>query len=152
MATATKQPMSIGALARRAECKVQTVRYYEQIGLLPSAPRTAGNQRQYDDTALQRLTFIRHARDFGFSVEAIRELLSMADHPAMPCGEVDALAQRHLQEVERRLARLASLRDELQRMLTQCQGGAVDDCRIIEVLSDHGLCREEDVHGGAQVI
>ncbi|SHE77772.1 DNA-binding transcriptional regulator, MerR family [Modicisalibacter ilicicola DSM 19980] len=151
MSTPDGRPMSIGTLADRARCKVQTIRYYEQIGLLPPAPRSAGNQRRYGDAVLHRLTFIRHARDFGFSVEAIRELLDMADHPTMPCDEVDALARRHLQEVESRLARLSALRDELARMVALCHGGSVDECRIIEALSDHRLCRQEASHGGASL-
>ena len=141
MKGANNSDVSIGALAERTGCKVQTIRYYEQIGLMPPPERNAGNQRRYTESAIQRLTFIRHARDFGFTVEAIRELLEMSDQPDMPCDHVDALAKRHLQEVETKLARLSSLRDELRRMIVQCQGDRVGECRIIEVLSDHQLCR-----------
>ncbi|GHC20842.1 MerR family transcriptional regulator [Aidingimonas halophila] len=144
--------MSIGALAERTQCKVQTIRYYEQIGLLPPPRRNEGNQRRYGEDAVKRLTFIRHARDFGFAVESVRELLEMADHPDLPCEEADALARHHLREVEARLARLSALRDELKRMLTQCQGGSVNECRVIEVLSDHRLCLHDEPHGGAQDI
>jgi len=142
--------LGIGELARRAGCKPETVRYYERIGLLRDAPRTEGGQRRYGEAAVKRLTFIRHARDFGFSVEAVRELLEMADHPQMPCHEVDAIAKHHLEEVESRLQRLSALREELRRMVGQCAGGRVESCRIIEVLSDHQLCISEDTHGGAQ--
>ena len=127
--TATERYIGIGELARESGCKPETVRYYEQIGLLPSAPRNEGNQRRYTTAAIRRLTFIRHARDFGFSVEAVRELLQMADYPTMPCEEVDTLAKRHLAEVEARLARLTSVRDELKRM-----------------------CHQTGPHGGADVI
>lgn len=133
--------LSIGTLAERTHCKVQTIRYYEQIGLMPPPERNAGNQRRYTEAAIKRLTFIRHARDFGFTVEAIRELLDMADQPDRPCDYVDGLAKRHLDKVETKLARLSSLRDELRRMIRQCQGDRVGACRIIEVLSDHQLCR-----------
>lgn len=149
---ANERYIGIGELARESGCKPETVRYYEQIGLLPSAPRNEGNQRRYTTAAIRRLTFIRHARDFGFSVEAVRELLQMADHPDMPCNEVDTLAKRHLAEVEARLARLTSVRDELQRMINQCAGGSVDHCHIIDVLSDHRLCHQAGPHGGADVI
>ncbi len=149
---ATERYMGIGALARESGCKPETVRYYEQIGLLPSAPRNEGNQRRYAPAAIRRLTFIRHARDFGFSVEAVRELLQMADHPDMPCNEVDTLAKRHLAEVEARLARLTAVRDELKRMINHCAGGSVDQCHIIDVLSDHRLCHQAGPHGGADVI
>ncbi|GAA3903628.1 helix-turn-helix domain-containing protein [Halomonas cibimaris] len=147
-----KQTFAIGTLARRAGCQVQTVRYYEQIGLLPEPARNAGNQRRYDGATLRRLTFIRHARDFGFSVEAVRELLGMADHPNMPCDHADAIAKRHLEEVEARIERLSALRDELKRMVAQCAGGRVEECRIVEVLSDHDQCLYTAAHGGQQAI
>ena len=107
------QSISIGELARRADCKPETVRYYERIGLLRDATRTGGGQRRYGDDAVRRLTFIRHARDFGFSVESVRELLAMSDQPDMPCQEVDAIATHHLKKVESRLQRLSILREEL---------------------------------------
>ncbi|WP_447043483.1 MerR family transcriptional regulator [Vreelandella sp. H-I2] len=151
-ATNTERYIGIGELARDSGCKPETVRYYERIGLLPAAPRNEGNQRRYTASAIRRLTFIRHARDFGFSVEAVRELLQMADYPAMPCGEVDALAKHHLAEVEARLARLTAVRDELQRMINQCAGGNIGHCHIIDVLSDHSLCHQAGPHGGADVL
>lgn len=143
------QSISIGELARRTGCKPETVRYYERIGLLRDASRTEGGQRRYGEDALRRLAFIRHARDFGFSVESVRELLAMSDQPDMPCQEVDAVAKHHLEKVESRLHRLSILRDELQRMITQCAGGKVGSCRIIEVISDHQLCIGDASHGGA---
>ena len=148
----TERYIGIGELARESGCKPETVRYYERIGLLPSAPRNEGNQRRYTASAVRRLTFIRHARDFGFSVEAVRELLQMADYPAMPCEEVDTLAKHHLAEVEARLARLTAGRDELPRMINQCAGGNIGQCHIIDVLSDHRLCEHSGPHGGADVI
>ncbi|MEA2117082.1 helix-turn-helix domain-containing protein [Halovibrio sp. HP20-50] len=148
----TEHYIGIGELARESGCKPETVRYYERIGLLPSAPRNEGNQRRYTASAIRRLTFIRHARDFGFSVEAVRELLKMADYPAMPCEEVDTLAKHHLAEVEARIARLTAVRDELQRMINQCAGGNIGQCHIIDVLSDHRLCEHPGPHGGADVL
>ncbi|WP_227370683.1 MerR family transcriptional regulator [Halomonas sp. M20] len=146
--TTTSLSIGIGDLARHSGCKPETVRYYERIGLLPAATRSEGGQRRYTEQAIRRLTFIRHARDFGFSIEAVRELLTMADHPEMPCDEVDAVAKHHLAEVESRLQRLEALRDELERMVTQCAGGRVESCHIIEVLSDHRLCQQLGKHGG----
>ena len=81
--------ITIGRVARETGCKVQTIRYYEQIGLLRAPDRSEGNQRRYVRTDVDRLAFIRHARDLGFSIEAIRELLHMADRPDMPCDEAD---------------------------------------------------------------
>ena len=141
--------IGIGELARRTGCQPETVRYYERIELLENTLRTEGGQRRYDERAVRRLTFIRHARDFGFSVDAVRELLAMSDQPDMSCQEVDAVAKHHLEEVESRLQRLSALRDELRRMVSQCDGGKVESCRIIEVLSDHQLCISETAHKGA---
>ena len=132
--------LSIGTLARRTGTKVQTIRYYEQIGLMPEPDRTAGGQRRYTSAGLDRLAFIRHARQLGFTLEAIRELLDLGDHPDRPCAEADAIARRQLQEVERRLARLQALRTELRRMVQECSGGRSAECRVLEVLRDHSEC------------
>lgn len=137
------QAFTIGHAARTTGSKVQTIRYYEQIGLLPRPDRSEGNQRLYTRADIDRLAFIRHARDLGFSIEAIRDLLHMADRPDMPCDEVDAIALRHLEDVKARIARLQSLQAELERMLRQCAGGVVSDCRVIEVLGDHSQCVAE---------
>jgi len=137
----------IGALAKRAECKVQTIRYYEEIGVMPPPLRAANNRRIYNDTHLERLTFIRHSRSLGFSLDTIRELLALADEEARPCAEVDAIARGHLDEVERKIAALQTLESELKRMVNQCAGGTVANCRIIKVLADHSLCTQhEEAH------
>jgi DNA-binding transcriptional MerR regulator len=141
--------ITIGRVARETGCKVQTIRYYEQIGLMRAADRSEGNQRLYTRKDIERLNFIRHARDLGFSIEAIRELLQMADRPDMPCHEADAIAQRHLDDVRARIARMLALKAELDRMLAQCAGGVISDCRVIEVLSDHGQCLAETHEGRA---
>ena len=132
-----------GALSRETGCKVPTIRYYEQVGLMPKPARTNGNQRRYDERSLQRLRFIRHGRDMGFSPEDIRELLTLSDDPDQPCEQADAIARRQLETVELRLAQLAALRDELQHMVEQCEGGTIGSCQIIEILSDHDLCLHE---------
>ncbi len=139
---------SIGELARRTGVKVPTIRYYEEVGLIPAAPRTEGGQRRYGREAAERLTFIRHARELGFEPGAIRELLAIAAEPDRSCAEVDAIAVRHLREVERRIASLGRLRDELVRMIGECSHGRVGDCRVIETLADHGHCIAE--HGDAR--
>lgn len=132
--------LSIGGLARNTGCKVQTIRYYEQIGLMPEPLRTTGNQRRYDLFHSERLAFIRHSRELGFTLHAIRQLLELSDDPAQPCENVDAIAKDQLKEVDRRIASLQALKTELKRMITQCRGGKVGDCRIIRVLSDHSQC------------
>ena len=134
------QGITIGHVARETGCKVQTIRYYEQIALLRPPDRSQGNQRLYTRADVDRLAFIRHARDLGFSIEAIRELLHMADRPDLPCHEADAIAKRHLDDVTARIARMQALKAELERMLAQCAGGVISNCRVIEVLGDHGKC------------
>jgi DNA-binding transcriptional MerR regulator len=131
---------AIGDLARRTGVKVPTIRYYEQIGLLPEPPRTEGKQRRYSDQNLRRLTFIRHARELGFGIEAIRELTVLSDRPDTSCAEADRIARHHLVEVEERITKLEALRAELERMIGECAQGRVSDCRVIQSLADHRLC------------
>lgn len=131
---------SIGQMAKAGKCKVQTIRYYEQIGLLPKPERSEGNQRIYLRRHMDRLGFIRHSRELGFPLDRIREILHLIDDPSRSCGEIDAIARSHLQEVESKIKRLQSMRKELRRMIDQCAGDKVADCRIVEVLSDHTLC------------
>lgn len=127
----------IGELARRTGCKVQTIRYYEQIGLMPEAARTLGNQRIYGPAHSDRLAFIRHSRELGFPLDAIRQLLTLADDPHQPCATADRIAQEQLAEVQNRIARLEALKIELERMVEQCRHGTIGHCRVIEVLADH---------------
>lgn len=134
---ARRDMITIGRLAAAAGVKVPTIRYYEEIGLLPPPERSAGNQRLYGDAHQQRLAFIRHARELGFSLDAIRELLRMADDPDQSCAAADAIARRQLAAVDSRIARLTALRGELERMLRQCSSGRIADCRVIETLAGH---------------
>ncbi|WP_378950280.1 helix-turn-helix domain-containing protein [Mesorhizobium sp. ANAO-SY3R2] len=135
----------IGELARRTGVKVPTIRFYEQIGLLAAPPRTEGNQRRYGKAEIDRLNFIRHARELGFEVDHIRELLAMSQEPQASCHQADSIAKAHLREVDRRIERLQALREELARMIDECGHGRICDCRIIEVLADHSNCASEHV-------
>ncbi|WP_051512445.1 MerR family transcriptional regulator [Skermanella stibiiresistens] len=128
-------PHTIGALGKLTGVNVETIRYYERIGLLAGAARSSGNYRIYDDRHVKRLTFIRKARDLGFPLEAVRRMLALSDQPDRPCAEVDDLVVEQMGEVERKIADLTRLRDELARLAHQCRGGLVSDCRIIEALS-----------------
>lgn len=141
--------LSIGDLSRRTATKVQTIRYYEQIGLMREAERSAGGQRRYSEGDLERLAFIRHARELGFPLDAIRELLALSDSPGRPCEEADAIARRQLVRVEQRIRRLEALRTELSRMVEACSGGRVAQCRVIEVLRDHSECLTDHREVGA---
>ncbi|ARO14147.1 MerR family transcriptional regulator [Ketogulonicigenium robustum] len=140
--------LTIGKLGKSAGVKVPTIRYYEQIGLLPDVGRSSGNQRLYDENVLQRLRFIRHARDLGFPLDAVRELLSLSDQPDHSCAAVDEIAVRQLHEVRARISRLQALEAELSRMIAADQPGNVAQCHVIEVLGNHDLCAHHD-HGDA---
>lgn len=138
----------IGALAERTGVRVETIRYYEQVGLLPPPERSEGNQRRYGRRHGERLAFIKHARDLGFSVDSIRMLLKLSDSPSLPCDEAHALAVAHLDDVRHKIARLRSLEQELGRIAAACAGGvAACDCAVIEALADHSHCSAD--HGAA---
>jgi DNA-binding transcriptional MerR regulator len=131
----------IGEAAKQSGVKVPTIRYYEQIGLLPAPSRSEGNRRFYGSADLRRLAFIRHARELGFDIEAIRTLLILQDQPDQSCATADAIARARLAEVEQRIVSLTALKAELERMAEGCAHGKVAECRVIEVLADHGKCR-----------
>ncbi|MEP4035254.1 MULTISPECIES: helix-turn-helix domain-containing protein [unclassified Pseudophaeobacter] len=141
--------LTIGTLAKRTGTKVQTIRYYESIGLMPEPERTEGGQRRYGQGDLDRLGFVRHGRQLGFSLEAIRELLDLADNPSQSCADADSIAQRQLKQVEERIARLQALQVELQRMIHDCGHHSVAECRVLEVLRDHSECLTDHNQIGA---
>ena len=125
----------IGDLANRTDTKVETIRYYERIGILPAPDRTSGNYRSYGLEHLGRLSFIRRARDLGFSIEKVRHLLSLSDQRNRSCSSVDAIARKHLADVDRKIVDLRALRRELSSIIDRCGRGTIADCRIIEALS-----------------
>ena len=127
-------PFSIGALAKATGVKVTTIRFYEQIGLLPEPRRAANDRRVYDEKTLSRLAFIKHARQLGFGVDAIRTLLQLSDDPNQPCDEANLLAAEQLAAVDSKIERLQALRGELQRVLSAACHGQVSECRVIDVL------------------
>lgn len=137
-----KRQLSIGELSMATGCNIETIRYYEKIDLLAAAERTSGNQRRYTKNHYKQLLFILHARELGFSIDAIRQLISLSLHPEKPCGRADDIARAQLENVRARIKRLKILEKELQRM-AECSGGHnVHDCRVIEALADCGACRE----------
>ncbi len=111
--------------------KVPTIRYYEQMGLISAPDRTEGNQRRYENSDLERLTFIRHARDLGFPIEAIRELLTLSRHPEEPCERADLIAREQLEDVREKIARLKKLETELARIVSHADCHTVGDCYVI---------------------
>lgn len=139
--------VSIGAAAKSTGVKIPTIRYYEGVGLLPQPARTDSNRRLYGPQDLDRLRFIRHARELGFEIEAVRTLLDLQGKPDTSCAKVDAIASEHLADVNRRIESLVALRQELERMVRTCRKGKIADCRIIEVLQDHAECRHHATRG-----
>ncbi|HEX5829385.1 MAG TPA: helix-turn-helix domain-containing protein [Gemmatimonadaceae bacterium] len=129
--------LTIGELARRTGVSAETIRYYEREGVVPPASRAgAGRYRRYVAADAERLRFVRRARELGFGLDEVRELLALAaGDPRRPCDEVDRIALAHLRAVEAKLAELARLRDELVRVIASCRGGdAVAACRILGAL------------------
>ena len=135
--------LTIGKLGRAAGVKVPTIRYYEQARLMKAPERSDGNQRRYGRPELERLAFIRHARDLGLAIDSIRELIELSGHPDMPCADADRIAKEQLASVRERIARLRKLERELERIATCCTGETVGDCYVIRALSDHTLCRND---------
>jgi DNA-binding transcriptional MerR regulator len=133
------QSLSIGTVARQTGLTVPTVRYYEEVGLLPAAPRTESGQRHYGDAAVRRLTFIRRCRDFGFSLDHVRELVGLVDHPERPCVEVRDIAAGHLAQVRKKRLELQELEHSLTGFVASCDiacaRGAAVDCTILEELA-----------------
>ncbi len=133
---------SIGQLSKRTGVKIPTIRYYEQMGLIDEPERSEGNQRRYTKDGLTRLSFIRHSRDLGFTIEDIRGLLDLSQHPEKPCSDAHSIAAQHLLGVQGRITKLRRLERELKR-ITKCDADNVATCAVIETLADHGLCETE---------
>jgi len=131
---------SIGMLSKKTGCKVPTIRYYEQEGLLPEPYRTEGNQRRYQTKHLNTLRFILHSRELGFTLDDIRELMMLSHSNEGKEHKADEIASKHLKEIELKITRLVALKAELSTMLKGCEHGQAVSCRVIEVLSDHALC------------
>ena len=135
---------SIGSLSKQTGVKVPTIRYYEQIGLISPPERTEGNQRRYRKEALQRLGFIKHARELGFSIQSITALIELHDHPDRSCAEATTIAQEQLDDVRERIASLVRLESELVRISDGCKGdGVVSECYVLASLADHQQCKTQ---------
>ena len=129
----------IGDLSKRTGCKVQTIRYYEEIGVMPIAARAHNNRRLYNDIHVSRLMFIRHSRSLGFTLDDIRDLLKLTDQPDHTCAEVDQIARNHLRNIQKKIGALTTMEKEMKRMISQCQGEKISECRIIDALANHAF-------------
>jgi MerR family mercuric resistance operon transcriptional regulator len=130
--------LSIGALSQLTGCNIETIRYYERIGVLPDPPRTEGGHRSYGGNHLKRLTFVRRSRELGFTLDEIRSLLGMVDGGDYTCGEVLGLAREHLGAIQAKIRDLKRLQQTLANIAAQCGGGAVPECPIIDALFRDG--------------
>jgi MerR family transcriptional regulator, mercuric resistance operon regulatory protein len=123
-----------GALAAETGCNIETIRYYEQIGILPPPPRSEGGHRLYGPDLVTRLQFVRRARDLGFTLEEIRELLGLVDGGNYTCAQIEGIAIAHVEEIRRKIADLNRLKKTLEAMAAQCGGGTIPECPIIDAL------------------
>ena len=136
---ASSDGLSIGILSKQTGCNIETIRYYEKAGLLPSPARSPAGYRRYGSTHLKRLTFIRRARALGFSIEEVRKLLKLADERKRPCAEVRVVAGVHLKDVQAKIADLRAMERVLRETVAKCASGRSPDCPLIESLSRGGL-------------
>ncbi len=127
--------LTIGALSKRTGVNIETVRYYERIGIMPAPPRTEGGQRVYDDSHLKRLAFIRRSRQLGFSLDEVRSLLKLVDGGDYTCGEVRDMTVAHIEDIRRKISDLRRMERVLKDMAAQCNGGDVPECPILDALS-----------------
>lgn len=125
---------AIGEMSKRSGVNIETVRYYERIGIMPKPDRTSGGNRQYNHDQLKRLSFIKTSRELGFSIEEIRALLEMVDRQDFTCGEVHGLTIEHLTSVREKINGLRKLEKALVGMAAECSQGDVPDCPILETL------------------
>lgn len=125
----------IGALSAHTGVNIETIRYYERIGVMPAPPRTEGRQRVYDEHHLKRLTFIRRSRELGFTLDQIRDLLGLVRGHGMTCAEVKAMTVEHVADIRRKVKDLRKLEHVLNDLAARCHGREVPDCPILEALS-----------------
>jgi MerR family mercuric resistance operon transcriptional regulator len=126
---------ALGTLSKHTGVNIETIRYYERIGIMPKPPRTAGGQRIYDTSHLKRLAFIRRSRELGFSLDEIRALLRLVDGGDYTCGEVHEMTLAHIADIRRKIADLRRMERVLKDMAAKCDGGDVPECPILDALS-----------------
>ena len=133
-APARGETFTIGGLAKRCRANIETIRYYERIGLLKPPPRTPNGRRVYGYDDLRALVFIRRARELGFSLEVVRTLLQLSGPEPETCGEVRDITARHLEEVRSKLSDLARIEKLLASTVSRCADGTVPECAVLDIL------------------
>lgn len=126
--------MKIGQLSKQTDCKIETIRYYERIGLLPEPARSEGGYRLYDESHLKRLSFIRRSRELGFTIEEIRGLLKLVDGGSYTCSDVKAITLEHVGTIRQKIVDLKKLEKTLSSIASQCAGDGTPECPIIDAL------------------
>lgn len=132
---ATDVRLQIGELARRTGCNVDTIRYYEKVGMLAAPVRTEAGYRLYGADDIRRLSFIRRARELGFQPAEVRAMLRLSDEQAQPCAEVMGVARSHLADVRSKVADLRAMETALEVLVVKCEKGISTTCPLIETLS-----------------
>lgn len=139
--------ITIGTLSKDTGVNIETIRYYERIGILPEPPRSQSGYRLYAKDHLKRLTFVRRSRELGFALAEIRGLLKLVDGGDFTCDQVKSITVDHLGDVQRKIADLRKLERVLKEMASECDRGAVPDCPVIEALFQGGA--RQGLQGGA---
>lgn len=121
-------------LARATGCNLETIRYYETVGIMPDPPRTPKGYRSYDDTHVRRLKFVMRSRDLGFSLEEIRGLLGLVNDRTQTCAQVQTVAEAHLEDVRAKIADLERIERVLSETVARCTGDAAPECAVIDAL------------------
>ncbi len=134
---------SIGHVSKQVGIKIPTLRYYEEAGLIPAPSRSYGQQRRYGDKDVERLLFVKHARQLGFSLDSIKSLLALSENNERDCGKVHELAESHLSAVKDKLLLLQGLENELQRIVVGCAAGHIEECYVIQSLAEHSWCNSD---------
>lgn len=135
----SREPLiQIGTLAKRTGTNIETIRFYEKIGVLAEPPRTDSGRRLYDERQVERLAFIRRTRALGFSLDEVRALLGLAESSDVDCSEVKGMAARHLDEVTAKIADLRAMQSALTRLIAQCDAGDQSGCPMIATLFGQG--------------
>lgn len=124
---------SIGTLSELSGVNVETIRYYEKVGVLPAVSRASNGYRQYDDTSVDRLAFIRRGRELGFTIDEIRDLISLAHHPDQPCADADRMTRAHLADIEGKIRDLQRMRRALLRA-ADCHSQTAEHCELLQAL------------------
>lgn len=127
--------MLIGQLSRQTGVNIETIRYYERVGIMPNPSRSGGGHRLYDEEHLKRLAFVKRSRELGFGLDDIRELLALVDGGAFTCAEVHTITTSHLEDVKKKIADLRRMERVLKSIAAECSLGDVPECPIIDTLS-----------------